>query len=241
MRNSVYSKLLPLVSSLLLHFTAHAISVKDYVDGALASNPSTEAALKKIESAELGVAKALDAYFPKANLIYGYNYSTSNAGTTNSSSGSWGPSASITLTLWDSGARKLAVNLAEVALRSSQLASLAVRQALIVQTMKVHSAWDGQSSLEYVYSGLARALDKLIAEINDSNRPTDSGLRMLTAKRDELLQKKITARSAADTFAIQVEGISGIAPKPYVEDTREERATIHNFLWSSCLKLRCLR
>lgn len=236
MRNSFFLKLVLLIAISQYHFMAQAISVTDYVDGALASNPSTEAALRKIESAELGVARAWDAYLPKANLIYGYNYSNTSAGTSNSISGSWGPSASIAITLWDSGARKLSINLAKLALRNSQIASTAVRQALIVQTMKIYGAWDGQSSFEYVYAGLARALDKLIVQISDANRPSESGLRLLTSKRDEYLQKMTTARSAADTLSIQVEGISGIAPKPYVEDTREERAEIHSFFMDLLLE-----
>jgi outer membrane protein TolC len=208
---------------------SYGISIKEYVEGALASSPSTEAALERVRSAEIGVEAARLAYLPKFILSYSYNQSTTVTPTITSKTWSTSPYVSVSLVLWDSGVRKYSVELAESAYQSSQISARAARQALIVQTLKAYAAWDGQSSLEYIYKQMETAMENLIRGWSKAGKLTEATRKLLEAKQSEYKVKQKSVRVLADILAIQVEGISGISPKPYVESTREEFAAITKF------------
>lgn len=218
-----------LVSLVLNYPAALALSIKDYVDGALRSNPSAEAAMERVRSAEIGVESARLAYLPKVTLNYSYSVSNSYSGSLATATSVGSPVVSMSLALWDSGIRKYNTELAEAALKSSQIGALAARQALIVQTLKTYAAWDGQSSLEYTYHLLAKGITTLINGLKEENKLSDSGRKLLESKREELLAKQQSARSVADFLSIQVQGISGIVPTPYVGTTQEEYSSITKF------------
>ncbi len=209
--------------------STQAVSVKEYVEGALKSNPSTTAALERVHSAEIGVEAARLAYLPKVSLSYSYNVSNINMPPIETKSKSGTPAVSMSLMLWDNGIRIFSIELAEEALKGTTLGVRAARQALIMQTLKTYAAWDGQSSLEYTYATLALGIEALRDGLAKANKLSDSGRKLLDAKIDEYKEKQRAARIVADVLSIQVEGISGIIPIAYVDSSKEDIAIITKF------------
>jgi outer membrane protein TolC len=208
---------------------AFAIEMKDYINGALNSNPSTEAALQKIKSAEIGVEAARYGYLPKAQIMENYN-NTSTVGVPQSQRMQLqNPVLALNWTLWDSGVRKFSIELAEAAVRTNKLAANATRQALVVQTLKAYALWDAQSSLEFTYESLTKGLNDILLAMIKAGKVSEQSIDLLKAKVTEFNNKKLVARVQADTFAIQVEELTGIRPKPYVDSTVEERQKISEF------------
>lgn len=226
-------------------FSTQASVIMEYLQGSLAHNPKIAAARYQLMASESNVKAAYAKYFPTVDLDFGlkYNnsidqvYSSANSNT-NSNSKSLFSSISLSWKLYDSGVRKTTVEIAKINVEGEGINYRMVKQALIIQTLKLFSAWQKVSSL---HKHLTDLKNNLLYYLNISEDPKSAYYHFLVAERvknkiEEYSQKALTLSNLANSLAIELEHLTGKKPKAFIEMSPEEIAQFNNFFNELLLK-----
>lgn len=207
-----------------------AISIQDYIQGALNTSHSAKAAIDRINENEVGLQAARAAYLPTGNLSYSVTQIDSQSVLSQSMTRmNAGPTLSLSWMVFDSGIRKHAIDLARLAVNNSELGFISAKQGVIIQSLMTYNMWDAQSNTEYVYESFVKSTRFILSAISTSGKFSSSSVELVRQKLSEFEQKKASYKISADTLAIQVEGQTGIKPVPYIELNEKERVELFNF------------
>lgn len=224
---------------------SHSSAILEYVQGSLAHNPKTAAARYQLLASEANVKAAYAKYFPTVDLELGMKYNNSVDhiySTTNSNSGYLSKNLFSTISLswklYDSGVRKTTVEIAKINVEGEELNYRMVKQALIIQTLKLFSAWQKVSSL---HKHLVDLKNNLQYYLNISEDPKSIYFHFLVAERiknkiDDYSLKAQALSNLSNSLAIELEHLTGKKPTQFIEMSSKEIAEFNNFFNDLLLK-----
>ncbi|MBL7544537.1 MAG: TolC family protein [Bdellovibrionaceae bacterium] len=226
--------------NLLFLNTSYASAIFEYVQGALANNPKISAARYKLLASEEGVKTAYNKYYPTIDLDFGLKtrfskdqYSRTDRPEINSSTQYHSKYAAVSLSwkLYDSGVRKTTLELAKIEVQNYEINYKLVKQALIIQTLKLFTAWEKYSYLEKHYEDLKTIMTYYLDISKDKNSVFRNFLvtDRIQRKIDEYSQKAESVRNFANALSIELHHLTGKKPTPIKEMTASEIAEIRNF------------
>ncbi|NUM58856.1 MAG: TolC family protein [Bdellovibrionaceae bacterium] len=217
-----------------------ASTIFEYVQGALASNPKISVARYKLLASEEGVKTAYDKFYPTIDLDFGLktrfsqdHYSKAERPDINSSTQYHSKYGAVSLSwkLYDSGLRKTALELAKIDVQNYEINYKLVKQALIIQTLKLFTAWEKYSYLEKHYEDLKTTMSFYLNISQDKSSVFKNFLiaDRIQRKIDEYSQKAESVRNFANALSIELHHLTGKKPLPITQMTPEQITEIKNF------------